>query len=193
MKTNQTAELVNRIEELRRGEKTVLVALDGRCAAGKTTLAAYLRSLTDCTVFHMDDFFLQPFQRTGERLDTPGGNVDYERFWEEILLPLTRGAGEIRYRPYNCRRQELEPPVSVEVKQVVIVEGSYSCHPKLWDAYALHVFVDVEPQEQLRRIANREGESGAQRFRDRWIPLEERYFAAYRLREKCDFCIDELQ
>ena len=32
----------------------------------------------------MDDYFLQPYQRTEERLAEPGGNVDYERFKEEI-------------------------------------------------------------------------------------------------------------
>lgn len=189
LRKNQTEELLDCIEELKRGGQTVLIALDGRCAAGKTTLAAHLCGLTDGTVFHMDDYFLQPFQRTRERLDTPGGNVDYERFREEILLPLAQGAREICYRPYNCRTQKLEESISVEVKQVVIAEGSYSCHPALWDAYTLRVFLDVEPEEQMRRIVHREGEAAAQRFRDRWIPLEERYFAAYQIREECDFCI----
>ena len=58
----------------------VLVAVDGNCCAGKTTLAERLRTRLNATVFHMDDFFLQPQMRTAERLQTPGGNVDAERF-----------------------------------------------------------------------------------------------------------------
>lgn len=191
MGIRQIQRLVNCIEELKRGGNTVLIALDGRCAAGKTTLAAHLSEMEDGTVFHMDDFFLPQSRRTRERLRTPGGNVDHERFREEILLPLMRGEREICYRPYNCHRQELEEGVTAEVKQLVIVEGSYSCHPEFWDAYDLHVFVDVGPGEQMRRILQRDGEAAAQRFRDMWIPLEEYYFDACHLREKCDFCIDE--
>ena len=37
----------------------------------------------------MDDFFLQPKQRTKERLEQAGGNVDYKRFKKEIVHFLT--------------------------------------------------------------------------------------------------------
>lgn len=169
--------------------RRVLIALDGRCAAGKTTLAARLSDALGCTVFHMDDYFLRPFQRTKERLETPGGNVDYERFWEEVLQPLADGAQTISYRPYNCQTQELEETILTTVGPVVIVEGSYSCHPELWDVYDLHVFVDVDEQEQMRRIMERNGEAKAQQFRELWIPLEEQYFEVYHIRENCDIRI----
>ena len=187
----EAEELVNLIKELRGNkqggeQKRILIALDGRCAAGKTTLAAYLSSAVDGTVFHMDDYFLRPFQRTRERLDTPGGNVDYERFREEILQPLASGAGEISYRPYNCQKQELEEAVMTQVRPVVIVEGSYSCHPELWDFYDLHVFVDIDSREQMKRILHRDGEAKSEQFRDKWIPLEEQYFKECHILEKCD-------
>jgi hypothetical protein len=38
----------------------------------------------DATIFHMDDFYLQGRQRTYERLNEVGGNVDYERFAKEV-------------------------------------------------------------------------------------------------------------
>ena len=47
----------------RQGKRTVL-AIDGPCGSGKTTLAALLARLYDCPVFHADDFFLRPEQRT---------------------------------------------------------------------------------------------------------------------------------
>ena len=73
----------------------LLVAVEGGSASGKTTLAALLARVYDCSVFHMDDFFLRPEQRTGERLAEPGGNVDRERFAEEVLRPLTGGQGVV--------------------------------------------------------------------------------------------------
>ena len=42
----------------------VIAAIDGRCGAGKSTLAAQLQAQLSCRVFHMDDFFLRPEQRT---------------------------------------------------------------------------------------------------------------------------------
>lgn len=52
-------------------KENLVIAVDGRCAAGKTTLAAMIEEKTGCNVIHMDHFFLQPGQRTKERLDEP--------------------------------------------------------------------------------------------------------------------------
>ena len=64
---------------LARGGRPAVVAIDGRCGSGKTSLAALIAALFPCNVFHMDDFFLPPALRTPERLSQPGGNVDRER------------------------------------------------------------------------------------------------------------------
>lgn len=136
----------------------------------------------------MDDFFLRPEQRTKERFEKPGGNVDHERFLEEILMPLKNGAQTIFYRPFDCGTKDFAEAVSVNTSAVNVVEGSYSCHPALWDAYDLRVFLEVGEAEQERRILNRNGREKAAMFRERWIPFEERYFETYRIRERCDFC-----
>ena len=172
------------------GRERLLVAIDGRCASGKSTLAGELRRELDCAVFHMDDFFPRPEQRTDERLRTPGGNVDYERFGEEVLFPLRRGAEQVVLRTYDCAAQALRPPVRADAGRIVLIEGSYSCHPALWDAYDLRIFLTVSAQEQAERIRARNGEDALRVFLDRWIPLEERYFAAFRIQERCDLCFD---
>jgi hypothetical protein len=64
-------------EILKKG--SVKIAVDGHSASGKTTLAKILQDVYRCTVFHMDDYFLRPEQRTPERLSKPGENVDHER------------------------------------------------------------------------------------------------------------------
>ena len=73
------------VQALPQDRQPLIVALDGRCASGKTTLAALLQQQTGCSVVHMDHFFLRPEQRTRERLEQPGGNVDYERFLACLL------------------------------------------------------------------------------------------------------------
>ena len=122
-------------------------------------------------------------------MDEPGGNVDHERFLSEVLLPLQEGK-PFSYRPYDCRRQALSDPVCVQPRAVNIIEGSYSCHPALRGHYDLRIFLTVGPEEQMRRIRVRNGESCAERFRQKWIPLEERYFAACRVAEQCELCYE---
>ncbi|MDE6132196.1 MAG: uridine kinase [Oscillospiraceae bacterium] len=170
--------------------KPLIIAIDGRCAAGKTTLAANLQAETGCTVFHMDDFFLRPEQRTEKRLQTPGENVDHERFWEEVLLPLKSGKGTVAYRPYDCKTQALCGEMTVQTAAVNIVEGSYCLHPSLWEFYDLRVFLTVNPEEQMRRIIMRNGGASSEIFRTRWIPLEEKYFSAFGIAERCDIRIE---
>ena len=68
--------LTDAIRRLPTNRGRVVVAIDGRCGSGKTTLAAALQKEFSCAVFHMDDFFLRPEQRTEERLAQPGGNAD---------------------------------------------------------------------------------------------------------------------
>ncbi|MCD8088578.1 MAG: uridine kinase [Oscillospiraceae bacterium] len=154
-----------------------VVAIDGRCAAGKTTLARRLGEALSCGVVHMDDFFLRPEQRTAQRLAEPGGNVDYERFLTTVLEPLCRGE-TVSYRPYDCHSGTLRSPVSVKPAPITIVEGSYSCHPALWVHYCCRVFLTVDRAEQQRRICQRNDPEGLRVFQEKWIPLEERYFAS---------------
>lgn len=166
-------------------KRPILVAIDGRCAAGKTTLAEKLQELCGCGVVHMDHFFLRPQQRTEERLNTPGGNVDRERVLQEVLLPLSRGEA-VSYRPYDCRLQALKEAVQVAPGPITVIEGAYACHPSLREYYDLKVFLTVEREEQLRRIRRRNGPEAAVQFQERWIPLEERYFAACGVEDCCD-------
>ena len=176
--------LAAEIRSLKAEGRPVLVALDGRRASGKTTLAQRLGETFGWSVAHMDHFFLRPQQRTPERYAAPGENVDHERFLEEVLLPLHRGEAPL-YRPFDCHRMEVGDAQPFALTDVVIVEGSYCCHPSLWDFYDLRVFVTLNRDGQMQRIIRRDGEQYARVFREKWIPLEERYFDAFRVQERC--------
>jgi len=173
------------IEKLRKERERLLIAIDGRCAAGKTTYAAHLQEAYGCNVIHMDDFYLRQEQRTIQRLNEPGGNVDYERFLEEALIPLSQGQA-FSYRPYNCHTRKMLEPIRIKPHSINIIEGAYSCHPALKDYYDLRIFMSVEAKEQLKRIRQRSGEARAVDFIDKWIPLEEQYISFCHVRENSD-------
>ena len=164
----------------------IIIAIDGRCASGKTTLSEALQKELGCAVFHMDDFFLRPEQRTAERLERAGENVDHERFLKEVLRPLRSGEKTVVYRPFDCGTMSVSEAVSVGIGDICVVEGSYSCHSELWGYYDLRVFLDVDKETQIGRIIRRNGEQRAEVFRSKWIPLEERYFLEFDIQNRCD-------
>lgn len=165
----------------------VIIAIDGRCGSGKTTLAHSLAEHFGCPVVQMDDFFLRPEQRTEQRLAKAGENIDHERFLSEVLIPLREGKSA-RFCPFDCSLGKLGAPKEVK-GNLVIVEGSYSCHKNLWDLYDLRIFNDIDPSEQMRRILLREGKEAASMFEKRWIPLEEKYFTEFDIRQRCDIVL----
>ena len=175
------------LEKLHDGKN--LIVLDGPCGSGKSTLGRALAGMEWHPPLMMDDFFLPFDMRTEERLAQPGGNVDYERFRDEVLLHLDDGL--ITYNRYDCATGTLVEK-KVRVDEVGVIEGSYSHHPFFDDIYgkrnALRVYVDVDPGEQLRRIQKRNPDM-AERFRNTWIPLEKTYFQAYDIKDRADVIV----
>ena len=162
----------------------VILAIDGRSGSGKTTLSQLLKSVYKCNVIHMDDFFLRPEQRTKERYNEAGGNVDRERFLSEVLIPLSRGES-FTYRPFDCAKMDFGDSVSVIPTELTVIEGAYSTHPDLFSYYNIKVFLDVTKEEQEARIFMR-GEEKSKAFFEKWIPLEEKYIKELSVMERCD-------
>jgi uridine kinase len=166
-----------------------VIAIDGRAAAGKTTLAALLSQVLSAGVIPMDDFFLPAELRTAERLAERGGNVHYERFRAEVLPYLKRNES-FSYRRFDCGIMDYSGTRLVQSSPWRIVEGSYSCHPAFGDYMDCRVFCDVSPDEQRERILKRNGLEMAEVFFTQWIPKEEQYFRTERVKEKADLIIE---
>lgn len=172
-------------ERLNKGRSTL--AIEGGSGSGKTTLAALLQNVYGATVFHMDDFFLRPRQRTAERYKELGGNIDRERFLEEVLLPLKEGE-PVSYRKFDCHTLSLSDPVTVIPEKLTIIEGAYSMHPLFSDFYNFSVFLDISEALQKDRIEKRNGDY-APVFFEKWIPMEKAYFAGTDIKNRCDYII----
>lgn len=164
-----------------------VIGIEGMSGSGKTTLGKLLhREFPDSNLFHMDDYFLQPYQRTPKRSNEIGGNVDYERFMEEIILHLEDADG-FHYRTYDCHTQTLSSEIHMTSKPLVIIEGVYSQHPYFGEPYDLLIFCEISEEEQKRRVLKRNGTKMLELFVDEWIPKENLYFKTYCIKEKNNF------
>ena len=169
---------VSAIPYIQRIEKnqSKVIAIEGMCGAGKSTLGAVLHKVyPESNLFHADDYFLQPHQRTPERFAEVGGNLDRERMKEEIVDHL-RDENGITYRRFNCGKFALEDAVYVPYKPLVIIEGSYCQHPYFGDVYDERIFLEIPKEVQKERIIKRNGAEMWKRFENEWIPKELAYF-----------------
>ena len=169
-------------------DKRAIVAIDGGSASGKTTLSKTIEKLYPCTVFHMDDFFLRPEQRTAQRYAEVGGNIDRERFLAEVLQPLSREEA-VLYRSFDCHTMTLGEAARICPENLVVVEGAYSMHPEFEKFYDLSVFLEISAQLQQARILRRNGPELAQRFFGERIPQENTYFDKTGIRQRCSMTI----
>lgn len=186
----QYARIFPVLEALARTESAAphVIAIDGRAGAGKSTAAEALADALSAQVVHMDDFFLPLELRTDERAREVGGNVHYERFAREVLPHLKSGEA-FSYRRFDCESLSYDPPREIPASDWYIVEGAYSCHPAFGEYMRTRVFADVDAQDQIKRIRKRNGAEMERLFASRWIPLEEAYLSAERVRERADVVI----
>ncbi|MBR5229611.1 MAG: hypothetical protein IKW01_02050 [Firmicutes bacterium] len=171
------------------GGRPYVIAIDGRAASGKTTMANWLQAVLGAEIIHMDDFFLPMELRTPERLAQPGGNIHYERFAEEVL-PFIKKGGPLTYRRFDCSRMDYDPePMRLKPSDRIVVEGSYSHHPHLGKYADITVFSTISEELQMERIRSRNGDEMAEVFKSRWIPMEEKYFSEMKIRENAQVII----
>lgn len=202
--------LVQQLEGLLQKQDRVILAIDGTSAALKSTLAAYLARELKGTVIHCDDFFLPMNLRSEARYQEPGGNIHYERMKTEVMEPLVRSTqdkeqdyntthvscastvGEkdctFSYMCYDCAKGTLGERRTVSDVPLRIVEGAYALHPYFGSYYDFSVFLTVEEQIQMGRIEKRN--PNPRMFREKWIPLEQKYFEAFGIPDKADMILD---
>lgn len=174
--------VMERIEDLRGKRDFSLIAIDGRSASGKTSLAGAIHHWMRWPVIHMDDFAVHPEE---QRTDDQDAGIAYDRIAAEVLEPLRRRE-MICFRPHNVREENRKGLITVGAAPMVVVEGTRCLHPQLRDLFDLKIFLDVDKDEQWRRLQERETPERMVRFRTKWIPEEETYMQTYDIPHAAD-------
>ncbi len=180
--------VIKEIKRLLAEKDFSVIAIDGSCASGKTTLAKELAEMFTAQIVSTDNFFLPPGMRSEERLSQAGGNVHYERFTQEVVNPIKAGE-DFKYRVFSCKDGGYTDEKKVVLSGLIIVEGSYSLRPDFEEIYDLKIFVEADYKTRLDRILKRNGEEKLKIFEEKWIPLENAYFEAFGIKDKCDIII----
>ena len=182
------------------------VAIDGPPAAGKTTLADELAAALrargrDVIRATIDDFLFPRAQRYPRGEYSAEGcyfdTHDYAALSRVLLDPLGPG-GDRRFQHTVYDRAAdavLSPPVTTAPADAVLVfDGVFLMRPELIDRWDLRIFVSTSLDRTVDRavIRERRVSSRAQverRWRERYIPSQQLYFATARPTDHADIIV----
>ena len=164
-----------------------IITIDGPCGGGKTTLAKFLETELDANVLHMDDFYLPFGDRYKNWMNIVAGHMDFNRLIENVLEPYKYGK-KTNYVSYDCHSDKYLQEIPIDLDKILILEGSYTSHPTLDKYVALKVFVDIDKDEQVKRLTKRNPDV-VDKFLSMWVPFENRYFEELKIKENSDVVV----
>ena len=194
MSFDSLAGIIKRLKMLQRQGVCLLVAIDGLGGAGKSTLAQLLKQQlkslgwTVAVVKH-DDFYLPSGQRESQQGEAIGGDFDWERLRDQVLIPTKEGRSA-HYQRYDWGQDALAEWHTISASDVVLVEGVYTMRCELADLYDLKVWVECPRAIRLARGVARDGEEARTIWEQDWMPKEDYYVETHLPRERADFFVN---
>lgn len=162
--------------------RPVIIAVDGRSGAGKTTvaleLAALLRRHRTVSLFHLEDIY-------------PGwdGLADgVGSYVSSVLEPLHRGL-PAQWTAWDWAGKHDGDSRTTAVADVVLVEGVGAAHASARPYLDAVVWVEAAAAERKQRALARDGDTYAP-FWDRWAEQEDRLLAGDAVAAVADIVVD---
>lgn len=154
-----------------------IVGLDGRSGCGKSTLAGQLGALLGATVIAGDDFYAGGTEvHVVPAHERAALCIDLQRL-VGVLRTLRAGEPAL-WHAFDWERFDgslCASPSRVEPGSIVLLEGVYTCDPRLHDHLDLRIRVHVGEDRRQRQFAEREGVPGP--WERQWWEAEEWYFS----------------
>lgn len=153
-----------------------IIALEGRCGSGKTSITKMLKGVT---IIHIDDFFDE----------TQKDRLNYDLVIELLnKIKNKQYHDKVTYKAFNCREWKYEQK-EVILENVIIFEGVYSYSEEIRDYFDNLIYFVVSKEEQLKRLSKRESEKYLEKYLNIWIPREEEYYRSFDFISKADILI----
>jgi uridine kinase len=156
-----------------------LIAIDGRAGAGKTTLAArFFKELSaDKTVevIHMDDLYNGWENALDEGLT---------QTLESIVSAHNNGVS-IEIDIFNWQSMSFDSKAMINPVDILILEGVGAGQKVVRDAGATLYWLDIDAEEGLQRVLNRDGNQIASQMKQ-WQISQEIHFMRDKTRENAE-------
>jgi uridine kinase len=162
----------------------LVLAIDGRGGAGKTSLAGSLAVHLNAKVISLDSFLLP---KSKERNSAIAKNYDLDRFYLEVVDRVSRGV-DIQFHPFDKAKGILSrQPIGVKAGKNLIIEGTYSMELNFRAVYKHKIFLDFQEEARLRRSLL--APSSAE-WLDKWTIGEDVYFETQDPKSAADLVLD---
>lgn len=159
-------------------DKLSIIALEGKCASGKTTISKLIEKEYKATIIHTDDFFDEANEVIG---------INNDRIIKEILSTVKLGC-ELSYQKYNCTSKSFASYTVNKVSPLLILEGVYSGNKSLRPYYDGLIFLEIDEDQQMIRLNSR-SKTLMNRFLCEWIPREKAYLERENIKSKANLII----
>ncbi|MHA7208561.1 chorismate-binding protein [Arthrobacter sp. MDT1-65] len=148
----------------------LLIAIDGRSGAGKTTLAvelaALLREHHTVGLFHLEDIYP----------GWDGLDAGITRYVEHVLTPLRQGR-TARWNAWDWAQGQDGAERTTAAAEIVILEGVGAAAAAARSRLDAVIWVEADAQVRQRTAIERDGDAYAP-FWQRWADQEDRWLAA---------------
>ncbi|MEG9249416.1 aminodeoxychorismate synthase component I [Arthrobacter sp. Soc17.1.1.1] len=148
----------------------MLIAIDGRSGAGKTTLAvelaALLREHHTVSLFHLEDIYP----------GWDGLDAGITRYVEHVLTPLRAGR-TARWNAWDWVRGEDGAERTTTAAEIVLLEGVGAAAAAARDRLDAVIWVEADAEVRQRTAIERDGDAYAP-YWQRWAHQEDRWLAA---------------
>ncbi len=170
------------------------VAIDGRSAAGKTTLADELAEAVRARAREVIRASIDDFHRPGHKARSQRGGwtprsyydegYDYEAFRDLLLRPLGPGGSRrCRTALFDAFHDVWAPAEwhAVNDRTVAIIDGVFLLRPELAGHWDYVIWLDIDMETMVERARRRDvawvgsGRVVEERYRRHWIPTHELY------------------
>ena len=184
---NDNIENIKKIIDDKKLSGQVVISIDGPCGGGKTTLANEIEKSLGYNILHMDDFYL-PFQKRDKNwMNMIAGHMDFDRIIDTVLEPY-KNKQKTNYISYDCHSDKYMQEIPIDLDKFLVIEGSYTAHPNLLKYVDLKIFVDIDSDEQVKRLTKRNPDV-VDKFLAMWVPFENNYFKELNIKENSDLVV----
>jgi len=154
---NMESSIIERIQALQAAAPRLVIAIDGRGGAGKSSLARKVVAAVAGAVHVEFDWFHLPKAdlRDEARFDAP-------RLIDEVLKPFRQGRRDLECHRYNWGYLSGAPdglvnePIRLHGVEGIVLEGCGVLSPELAPLYNLRIWLDTPAEEALERGMRRD-------------------------------------